>query len=282
MPSSVDLPTPEPAKMPTRWPWQSGVKMSMSRTPLLSACLTRPRLQRGRRRGVDRPARRLPSRARHSRRSACPRRIDDAALPGGRGRDGDRLGLDDARADPDVGRSSRIGFDGHAQSASMRTTSPWRGASTAVERDAIAELDEARETARAIGRRRHLGDVRRRRAAARPARRGAGSCWARAFERVHRGAFMAAFRPASRGRAQRLDRVLQGRFSLACEVLKSPSNARWISIILVISRHRVDVRCLGKALRHGGSREVEHRGRRDIRNDRGIVVARELRVCREW
>ena len=29
--------------MPMRWPWQSGVKMSTTRTPLFSAVLTRPR-----------------------------------------------------------------------------------------------------------------------------------------------------------------------------------------------------------------------------------------------
>ena len=33
MPSSVDLPTPEPAKMPTRWPRPQGVMVSRARTP---------------------------------------------------------------------------------------------------------------------------------------------------------------------------------------------------------------------------------------------------------
>ena len=77
MASSVDLPTPEPAKMPRRWPKQSGVKMSMTRTPVFKAMPTRcrdsaagvpaatsaPRAQR--RASVDRPA----------------ERIDDAAAP---------------------------------------------------------------------------------------------------------------------------------------------------------------------------------------------------------
>ena len=36
MASSVDLPTPEPAKMPMRWPAQSGVNRSMTRTPVAS------------------------------------------------------------------------------------------------------------------------------------------------------------------------------------------------------------------------------------------------------
>ena len=41
MASSVDLPTPEPAKTPMRWPKQSGVKMSMTRTPVRNAVPTR-------------------------------------------------------------------------------------------------------------------------------------------------------------------------------------------------------------------------------------------------
>ena len=41
MASSVDLPMPEPAKMPMRWPAQSGVKRSMTRTPVFSGVRTR-------------------------------------------------------------------------------------------------------------------------------------------------------------------------------------------------------------------------------------------------
>ena len=36
MPSSVLLPTPEPAKMPTRWPWPSVSSPSIARTPVSS------------------------------------------------------------------------------------------------------------------------------------------------------------------------------------------------------------------------------------------------------
>ena len=43
MASSVDLPTPEPAKTPMRWPKQSGVKMSMTLTPVMKAVPTRCR-----------------------------------------------------------------------------------------------------------------------------------------------------------------------------------------------------------------------------------------------
>jgi hypothetical protein len=42
--SSVDLPTPEPAKTPMRWPKQSGVKISMTRTPVLKGASTRCRV----------------------------------------------------------------------------------------------------------------------------------------------------------------------------------------------------------------------------------------------
>ena len=43
MDSSTDLPTPEPAKMPRRWPRQVVVKTSMDRTPRSSRSPTRPR-----------------------------------------------------------------------------------------------------------------------------------------------------------------------------------------------------------------------------------------------
>ena len=51
MASSVDLPTPEPAKMPSRWPKQSGVKMSMTRTPVFKRHADPLPRQRGRRAG---------------------------------------------------------------------------------------------------------------------------------------------------------------------------------------------------------------------------------------
>jgi hypothetical protein len=41
---SVDLPTPEPAKTPKRCPMQSGVKISMTRTPVLKCSPTRLRI----------------------------------------------------------------------------------------------------------------------------------------------------------------------------------------------------------------------------------------------
>jgi len=34
MPRRVDLPTPEPAKMPMRWPRPMGIMPSMARTPV--------------------------------------------------------------------------------------------------------------------------------------------------------------------------------------------------------------------------------------------------------
>ena len=43
IPSSVDLPMPDPAKMPMRWPAQIGVNRSITRTPVLTGVLTRLR-----------------------------------------------------------------------------------------------------------------------------------------------------------------------------------------------------------------------------------------------
>ena len=43
MPISVDLPTPEPAKMPRRWPLMRGVKMSIALTDVLTGSRMRPR-----------------------------------------------------------------------------------------------------------------------------------------------------------------------------------------------------------------------------------------------
>ena len=80
MASSVDLPTPEPAKMPMRCPAQSGVKMSMTRTPVRIAFVTRAR-----RIGVGgSPSTGTPDRRRQSGpppSSGCAERIQDAALP---------------------------------------------------------------------------------------------------------------------------------------------------------------------------------------------------------
>ena len=47
MASSVDLPMPEPAKMPMRWPAQSGVKKSMTLTPVFSGVRARCRRMAG-------------------------------------------------------------------------------------------------------------------------------------------------------------------------------------------------------------------------------------------
>jgi hypothetical protein len=44
---SVDLPTPEPAKMPRRWPRQSGEKISIALTPVLKPFSTRLRVIEG-------------------------------------------------------------------------------------------------------------------------------------------------------------------------------------------------------------------------------------------
>jgi hypothetical protein len=43
IPSMVDFPTPEPAKMPMRWPAQIGTNKSMTRTPVFNGDVTRAR-----------------------------------------------------------------------------------------------------------------------------------------------------------------------------------------------------------------------------------------------
>ncbi|MGC3970569.1 MAG: hypothetical protein QM775_25515 [Pirellulales bacterium] len=43
----MDLPTPEPAKMPRRWPRQSGVKISTARTPVRKPFSMRRRVMEG-------------------------------------------------------------------------------------------------------------------------------------------------------------------------------------------------------------------------------------------
>ena len=60
MPSSEDLPTPEPAKMPRRWPRPQGTRPSSARTPSATRSLMRGRSSApGGRRSVERaPARR--------------------------------------------------------------------------------------------------------------------------------------------------------------------------------------------------------------------------------
>ena len=81
MASRVDLPTPEPAKMPMRCPAQSGVKKSMTRTPLLISALD-PVAGHGRGRlGVDRRrARPFEQRAETIDRRA--QGVDHPSLPG--------------------------------------------------------------------------------------------------------------------------------------------------------------------------------------------------------
>ena len=54
MESKVVLPTPEPAKMPIRWPRQSGVNRSTTRTPVRNGARTRVRLIAGGGSGVRR------------------------------------------------------------------------------------------------------------------------------------------------------------------------------------------------------------------------------------
>ncbi len=57
MPSSEDLPTPEPAKMPRRWPRPQGTRVSSARTPRPTRSEMRGRVRASGRRGVGRAGR---------------------------------------------------------------------------------------------------------------------------------------------------------------------------------------------------------------------------------
>ena len=57
MPSSDDLPTPEPAKTPRRWPRPQGTSVSSARTPRSSRWLDARAAERRRRRGRGRAQR---------------------------------------------------------------------------------------------------------------------------------------------------------------------------------------------------------------------------------
>ena len=81
MESSTDLPTPEPAKTPRRWPRQQVVKTFMARTPRSSRSPTRPRAWAGGGGG----AQRIGGEALRQRALAVDRvaeGVDDAAEPG--------------------------------------------------------------------------------------------------------------------------------------------------------------------------------------------------------
>ncbi|OPZ01963.1 MAG: hypothetical protein BWZ09_02615 [Alphaproteobacteria bacterium ADurb.BinA305] len=78
MPSSVDLPTPEPAKRPTRWPRPSGMNVSTARIPVGIASLMRSRrraLGRVEVVGTTAGRKRPPSIGRPSPSSTRPRRF---------------------------------------------------------------------------------------------------------------------------------------------------------------------------------------------------------------
>ena len=70
MPSSDDLPTPEPAKMPRRWPRPQGTSASRARTPRDTRSSIRGRDKRIGRRGLGRAPLRLRDRAEPVQRTA--------------------------------------------------------------------------------------------------------------------------------------------------------------------------------------------------------------------
>ena len=153
--ATVDLPTPEPAKTPMRWPAQSGVKKSMTRTPLLIGRLTRSRRHRRRRLGVDR-RRTRPLDQRPEAIDRRAQRVDHAAFPRAMRLQAHRPGAEGEIAD--AGLDPRVeGFDRHA-----RRVDPDHFAGRARpetgDADDVAELEVARQAGDAKGRGTDLGD----------------------------------------------------------------------------------------------------------------------------
>ena len=157
MASSVDLPTPEPAKMPMRCPAQSGVKKSMTLTPVFDgradALRGAWRLGGSRRCGRGRS----PWSSGPGSSMGCAERVDDAALPGVMRADGDEAARARrwCRGPPSTRASKGLTV---TPCSSMRTTSPsWRLPAD-VERYALAELDEGRQAGNAAEGGSDLGD----------------------------------------------------------------------------------------------------------------------------
>ena len=91
--SKVDLPTPEPAKMPMRWPWQQVVKALIARTPRSSLAPTRARVVAGGGAALMRIGAPAPGQAGPSHPSARQSR-SNAAQPGFARIDGSRVVLE--------------------------------------------------------------------------------------------------------------------------------------------------------------------------------------------
>jgi hypothetical protein len=97
MPISVDLPTPEAAKMPMRWPRQIGVKTSSARSPVSSRGPDQPAGQRIRGPAAQRHGL-APGWQRPLAIQRLPLAVDDPAEPGVGRREGQRLIQPDAGA----------------------------------------------------------------------------------------------------------------------------------------------------------------------------------------
>ena len=156
MASSVDLPTPEPAKMPRRWPKQIGVKMSMTLTPVAKAEPTRWRASAGgcaTTRGVGGIALR-------QRRAAVDRageRVDGAAAPGGVRQDGERAEVEDGVADAGVACALER-RDQHLVGRNLHDLAMAQAGAAAM-LDHVAEPRDLRQAAHAEMGRRDFGDA---------------------------------------------------------------------------------------------------------------------------
>ena len=154
MASKVDLPTPEPAKMPMRCPAQSGVKKSMTRTPLFIGRRTRSRRMRGGRLRVDRLRALALASADPGRRPAA-QRVDHAALPRTVRLQAHRPRAEGASPTPPSTR--RVEDLTVTPLMSILTTSPGTPGRRHRGHD-IAELEIARQPGDAIGGRPDFGD----------------------------------------------------------------------------------------------------------------------------
>ena len=151
MASSVDLPTPEPAKTPTRWPRQSGVNRSMTRTPVFSGWVTRSRSMAGG--GATSMATGAgPAGSGPAPSTGSPSALMTRPFHSGAGL---KCIAPIRRATMPMPTEKRLSNGLIVASASsMRTTSPIDEAAAGVEAHPVAELHHAGDAAHAVMRRR--------------------------------------------------------------------------------------------------------------------------------
>ena len=139
MPSSDDLPTPEPAKMPRRWPRPHGTSASSARTPSDTRSLIRGRDERVGRRSLGRARLRGRDRAEAVERAAEP--VQRAAEQGVGDVDAKRLaGRGHARARADAGRLAERHQERAAGAEADDLGGHGRAAAAGLDRAHLADL----------------------------------------------------------------------------------------------------------------------------------------------